>query len=85
MSLTSGSRRDVRRNAWLPGQRLINAPARSISASNGPTVGVLALQGDVYEHVTALERVGAATIIVKHPQELSRVDGIVLPGGESTT
>lgn len=50
-----------------------------------PTVGVLALQGDVREHVAALEASGARAVAVRRPAELAVVDGIVLPGGESTT
>ena len=50
-----------------------------------PLVGVLALQGDVREHVQALERCGARTTTVRRPAELAAVDGLVLPGGESTT
>ena len=50
-----------------------------------PTVGVLAVQGDVREHRTALEAAGARTIAVRRPEEVERVDGLVLPGGESTT
>lgn len=49
------------------------------------TIGVLAVQGDVREHVAALEAVGATTRRVRRPQELEGLDGIVLPGGESTT
>jgi pyridoxal 5'-phosphate synthase pdxT subunit len=48
-------------------------------------VGVLALQGDVAEHVAALEKAGAAAIPVKTRAELEQVDGLVIPGGESTT
>lgn len=51
----------------------------------GPTVGVLAVQGDVREHRAAFEAAGARTIAVRRPEEVTRVDGIVLPGGESTT
>jgi 5'-phosphate synthase pdxT subunit len=50
-----------------------------------PLIGVLALQGDVREHRAMLERAGARTIGVRRPQELDGLDGIVLPGGESTT
>jgi pyridoxal 5'-phosphate synthase pdxT subunit len=50
-----------------------------------PTIGVLALQGDVREHLTALERVGAAGRAVRREAELDGLHGIVLPGGESTT
>ena len=52
---------------------------------SAPTVGVLALQGAVAEHRAALERLGALTREVRHPAELDAVDGLVLPGGESTT
>jgi pyridoxal 5'-phosphate synthase pdxT subunit len=48
-------------------------------------IGVLALQGDVVEHVAALERAGAETMTIKTPAELARVDALVVPGGESTT
>jgi 5'-phosphate synthase pdxT subunit len=48
-------------------------------------IGVLALQGDVVEHVAALQRAGADTIAVKTLADLDRVDGLVIPGGESTT
>jgi len=50
-----------------------------------PTIGVLALQGDVREHVAMLERAGARAVKVRRPEELAHVDGIVMPGGESTT
>lgn len=49
------------------------------------TIGVLALQGDVREHVFALERVGVAASRVRRLSELKAVDGLVIPGGESTT
>jgi pyridoxal 5'-phosphate synthase pdxT subunit len=50
-----------------------------------PVVGVLALQGDVVEHVRALRRAGARPVTVRRPDELHAVDGLVIPGGESTT
>jgi 5'-phosphate synthase pdxT subunit len=49
------------------------------------TVGVLALQGDVVEHVHALERAGADVVEVRTPDDLARADALVIPGGESTT
>ncbi len=58
---------------------------RSLSPSKGPAVGVLALQGDVVDHCRALEAVGAQARTVRRPEELVGLDGIVLPGGESTT
>jgi 5'-phosphate synthase pdxT subunit len=48
-------------------------------------VGVLALQGDVVEHVHALERAGADVVEVRTPADLAEVDALVVPGGESTT
>jgi 5'-phosphate synthase pdxT subunit len=50
-----------------------------------PRVGVLALQGDVREHLRALSAAGAEAVPVRRPAELDSVDGLVLPGGESTT
>ena len=52
---------------------------------SAPVVGVLALQGDVREHQAMLRRAGAETLRVRRPEELDRVDAIVMPGGESTT
>lgn len=45
---------------------------------------MLAVQGDVSEHAGALERAGARAVRVKRPEDLAEVDGLVLPGGEST-
>ena len=53
--------------------------------TSAPTVGVLALQGDVQEHVRALEAAGARPVTVRRPEELEAVDALVVPGGESTT
>ncbi|ALX04991.1 pyridoxal 5'-phosphate synthase glutaminase subunit PdxT [Aeromicrobium erythreum] len=50
-----------------------------------PTIGVFALQGDVREHVQALQALGADVVAVRREEELDRVDGLVIPGGESTT
>lgn len=50
-----------------------------------PAVGVFALQGDVREHLQALAVLGADAFPVRRPVELERCDGLVLPGGESTT
>jgi 5'-phosphate synthase pdxT subunit len=53
--------------------------------SGSPVIGVLALQGDVREHVRVREELGARTVSVRRPEELAQLDGIVFPGGESTT
>jgi 5'-phosphate synthase pdxT subunit len=49
------------------------------------TIGVLALQGDVREHLQVLDRAGVPAVPVRRPDELAGIDGLVLPGGESTT
>jgi pyridoxal 5'-phosphate synthase pdxT subunit len=49
------------------------------------TVGVLALQGDFREHREMLERMGAASPEVRLPRDLTGLDGLIIPGGESTT
>ncbi|MDX6200204.1 MAG: pyridoxal 5-phosphate synthase pdxT subunit [Actinomycetota bacterium] len=52
---------------------------------SAPRIGVLALQGDVREHARALTEVGAEVVPVRRPEELADIDGLILPGGESTT
>jgi 5'-phosphate synthase pdxT subunit len=49
------------------------------------TIGVLALQGDYEAHARAFVILGARTVLVRKPEELSDLDGLVFPGGESTT
>jgi pyridoxal 5'-phosphate synthase pdxT subunit len=56
-----------------------------VTVSRTPRIGVLALQGDVREHLAALREQGVEAQPVRRPEELATVDGIVLPGGESTT
>ncbi|GAA1533603.1 pyridoxal 5'-phosphate synthase glutaminase subunit PdxT [Nocardioides humi] len=53
--------------------------------TTAPSVGVFALQGDVREHLQVLTALGADAFPVRRPAELERCDGLVLPGGESTT
>jgi 5'-phosphate synthase pdxT subunit len=48
-------------------------------------IGVLALQGAFREHIRVLERLGAEAVQVRKPEDLEAVDGLVIPGGESTT
>ena len=50
-----------------------------------PKVGVLALQGDVREHATMLSQAGAEVSLVKRAEHLEDLDGLIIPGGESTT
>lgn len=50
-----------------------------------PTIGVLSLQGDVREHIRALSNAGAEAVPVGAAEQLGAIDGLVIPGGESTT
>jgi len=65
------------------------ATSARVSAAERPrvttTVGVLALQGDVAEHLRAIAASGARPVQVRRPAELDAVDGLIIPGGESTT
>jgi 5'-phosphate synthase pdxT subunit len=64
----------------------INAPEQAGSGSGKMfTIGVLALQGDYEAHARALASLGARTTLVRKPEELEGLDGLVIPGGESTT
>ncbi|MCU1616016.1 MAG: glutamine amidotransferase, partial [Frankiales bacterium] len=56
-----------------------------MSRGSPPRIGVLALQGDVPEHLAALREQGAEAVQVRRPDELAAVDGLIVPGGESTT
>ena len=49
------------------------------------TVGILALQGDYTPHRTAVERLGYRSLLVRYPEQLDRLDRLIIPGGESTT
>ena len=51
----------------------------------GPRVGVLAIQGDFEAHARALGLLGAAAVEIRRPEQLSDLDGLIVPGGESTT
>ncbi|MFF3565567.1 pyridoxal 5'-phosphate synthase glutaminase subunit PdxT [Streptomyces sp. NPDC002574] len=57
----------------------------SSRSSSAPTIGVLALQGDVREHLVALAEADTLARPVRRPEELAEIDGLVVPGGESTT
>lgn len=75
--------------ARVPGESLVadRGPRHVVDgASEGaPRIGVLALQGDVLEHLRLLARAGAAGTPVRDPADLDGLAGLVLPGGESTT
>jgi 5'-phosphate synthase pdxT subunit len=64
---------------------VVSAEVAAGSAVGGATVGVLALQGDVAEHLRAIGAAGARPVPVRRRAELDAVDGLIIPGGESTT
>lgn len=83
----------MRAVSWIPGERVTArhrgrvgaGPDRPEPAADAPVIGVVALQGDVLEHLRALERCGARAVRVRRPGDLQGLEGIVVPGGESTT
>ena len=56
-----------------------------MNANEKPRIGVLAIQGDYAAHAEALSEAGAEPVEVRNPEELETLDGLILPGGESTT
>ena len=52
---------------------------------SGPKIGVLALQGDFDAHRRRLEELGTEVVLIKKPEQLDEIDGLVIPGGESGT
>jgi pyridoxal 5'-phosphate synthase pdxT subunit len=60
-------------------------PIASHAEKTRPLIGVLAIQGDYAAHAAALIEAGAEPVLVRTPEELTRLDGLIIPGGESTT
>jgi 5'-phosphate synthase pdxT subunit len=60
-------------------------PVRRTNGEGSPKIGVLAVQGDFEAHARALRRLAAEPIEVRRPAQLDLLDGLVIPGGESTT
>ncbi|GAA2024593.1 pyridoxal 5'-phosphate synthase glutaminase subunit PdxT [Agromyces tropicus] len=58
--------------------------SQGLTDAAGPTVGVLALQGDFREHARVLAGLGARIVLVRRPEDVEGIDGLVIPGGEST-
>ena len=86
--MTTRSAGDRPTRARVPGEGLLDDRGprfRPTARDDAPRVGVLALQGDVLEHLRLLDVAGAIGVVVRAPAELDGLDGLVLPGGESTT
>ena len=82
---TSATRTPAATSRWTPGERLAGRVPLPDAPADAPVVGVLALQGDVLEHLRALRRCGAVTVEVRTAEHLDQVEGLIVPGGESTT
>lgn len=65
--------------------KAVSKPAAAPARRTGVRIGVLGLQGDVEEHLAALQACKVEAVRVKTPEELEAIDGIIMPGGESTT
>ncbi len=50
-----------------------------------PVIGVLDIQGSVEEHIESLKKLGLNPLLVKFPEDIAKLDGLIIPGGESTT
>ena len=59
--------------------------ADSSAAPSQPIIGILALQGAFDAHARMLQSLGAKTLLVRKPEQLAAIDGLIIPGGESTT
>jgi 5'-phosphate synthase pdxT subunit len=65
--------------------RLDSMNTQELKDDHRPRIGVLALQGDYDAHAQALREAGAEPVLVRKPAELAAIDGLIIPGGESTT
>lgn len=79
----------MRQHERVPGERLVADGGlhrdAAVIGDGRPCIGVLALQGDVLEHLRMLRAAGARAVAVKRADQLDGLDGILIPGGESTT
>src|SRR5439155_17118062 len=66
------------------GRSCIRKPLSTIERMSTPRIGVLAVQGNFREHAKVLRTLGAEVVEVRKPEELDGLDGLVIPGGEST-
>jgi 5'-phosphate synthase pdxT subunit len=57
----------------------------AVASRQSPRIGVLAIQGDYDAHAQALRESGAEPILIRKPEQLAAIDGLIIPGGESTT
>jgi len=80
--MTSTNSSDLSNN---PPTATPEAPARTASPVHPPRIGVLAIQGDYDAHAQALREAGAQPVLIRKPEQLTAIDGLIIPGGESTT
>ena len=69
----------------VQGKTAILLDEKPLHGTAKPRIGILAIQGDYDAHATALQEVGAAPVLVRKPEQLADLEGLIIPGGESTT
>ncbi len=74
----------MKRRETMPSAASDTAPTGAANTKS-ILIGVLALQGDYDAHARAFSNIGAQTLLVRNPEQLAGLDGLVMPGGESTT
>jgi 5'-phosphate synthase pdxT subunit len=70
--------------SWPPRTDCTRALPRIETVIRSPRIGILAVQGNVREHAAVLRRLGADPVEVRKPEQLAELDGLIIPGGEST-
>jgi pyridoxal 5'-phosphate synthase pdxT subunit len=76
---------EIRANSATAPHSLALIRRLTLNAEQRPIIGVLAIQGNFAAHAAALTQAGADPVEVRNPDELDQLDGLILPGGESTT
>lgn len=66
-------------------EQAIGESRKASARRTNPRIGVLAIQGDYDAHAQALREAGAEPVLIRKPEQLSEIDGLIIPGGESTT
>ena len=77
--------KDVTTNPSTSATEATKKTPKASARTASPRIGVLAIQGDYDAHAVALRDVGAEPVLIRKPEELAAIDGLIIPGGESTT
>src|ERR1700728_2547964 len=77
--------KDVTTNPSTSATEATKKTPKASARTASPRIGVLAIQGDYDAHALALREAGAEPVLIRKPEELADLDGLIIPGGESTT